>query len=135
MDYYVLGATVVSNLPWDSATHTSEHTGPNPKLNGGKESEDYFSPCQVQVPLNGHIKDHHKALVSSSITHTHKCKRPPGLWGVQADRRWSEEDSSATATWSSALTGSAPAVEAAGARGAIWAAPFLHQNHTNCHSC
>lgn len=115
MDYYVLGATVASNLPWDSATFTSEHVGPDPKLNERNESEDYFSPCQVQVPLNSHAKVHHKAPVSSSITDTHKRNRLPGLQGVQADQR--QSDSSATATWSSA--------PAAGAWGAVLAAPFF----------
>ena len=125
MDYYVLGATVASNLPWDSVARTSEHTGPNPKLNARNESEDYFSPCQVQVPLNSHIKVHYKALVSVSITDIHKCKRPPGLQGVWADWRRSEEDRSATATWSSALTGATPSAEAPGAQGAMLVAPFF----------
>lgn len=84
----------------ETATFTSEHVGPDPKLNERNESEDYFSPCQVQVPLNSHAKVHHKALASASITDTHKRNRLPGLQGVQADQR--QSDSSAAATWSSA---------------------------------
>lgn len=108
-----------------TATLTSEHMGPHPKLNWRNQSEDYFSPCQIEVPFSSHAP---QSFVSASITDTHKCKWPPGLWGARADWRWPEEDSSATATYAPALTG------AARAWGVMLVPPFLHKNFSNNYS-
>lgn len=92
MNYYVLDETVASNLCWDSATYTSEHKGPDPKLNGRNESENCFFPHQEQLSSNIHLEVHHKPVVSAPFTDTRKHKTAPGLWGVWARGRCSEDD-------------------------------------------
>lgn len=107
MDYYVVGATVAINSPWDSATHALERAGPDPKLNGRNESEDYFCPCRLRAPLTSHAKRHHTALVSPSVRDT---QTPETAWSARSWSRRSppEADRSATDTQSSALAGAAP---------------------------
>lgn len=112
----------------ETATCTSAHTGPDPKLNGRNESEDCFSPCQLHVPLTSHAKWHHKALVCPT-SETLKCERSPGQRGVCASRgRYLSNCSVVLCPHRSCPGCGSSRCDANGCF-------FLHQDCPNYHSC
>lgn len=122
INYYVLDETVACNLYLRLYHLYASDTSPDPKLSGRNKSENFFFPHQVQLSSNIHLREHHKPLVSASITDTQaqESTLPVGRLSTgEVLRGWC----SAPAPWSSVPTGAA-----LGALNAVPAPPCLHQS-------